>query len=98
MGCPTFTDHTHCDVHRPKPWASSDRAKRLPSNWTALRRLVLQRDRYTCHVCGGYGDRVDHVVAGDNHDPSNLAPICLPCDRHKSGVEGGRASWGYRTS
>ncbi len=93
--CPTLTDQTYCPVHRPVPWAGSTRRKRLPPNWAALVALVLARDRNICHVCGEYGWRVDHIVPGDNHDPSNLAPICLDCDKHKSAVEGGRSQRRY---
>jgi 5-methylcytosine-specific restriction endonuclease McrA len=55
----------------------------------------LARDRNICYLCGEFANRVDHVVPGDNHDLSNLAAICLACDRHKSAVEGGRASRRY---
>jgi 5-methylcytosine-specific restriction enzyme A len=94
--CPALTDQTHCEMHRPKPWASSNRKARLPGDWHKLRAAVLARDRHTCYLCGAYANRVDHVIAGDNHDPANLAAICLDCDKHKSGQEGGRASWRYR--
>lgn len=93
--CPTLTDQTHCEVHRPAPWTGSTRRARLPADWLAITRFVLARDRNICYLCGGHANRVDHVVAGDNHDPSNLAAICLACDRHKSAVEGGRASRRY---
>jgi 5-methylcytosine-specific restriction enzyme A len=95
-GCPTLTGDTRCAEHRPEPWAGSTRRGRLPANWPHLVAFVLERDDHTCYLCARYGDRVDHVVAGDDHDPSNLACICLDCDKHKSAVEGGRASWRYR--
>lgn len=94
--CPVLVSTTYCDTHAPAPYATSTRRARLPANWPALRRFVLKRDRYTCHICGRYGPRVDHIVAGDNHHPDNLAPICLDCDRAKSGHEGGITQGRYR--
>jgi 5-methylcytosine-specific restriction enzyme A len=77
-------------VHRPEPWATSTRKARLPSNWAKLAAFVLARDRCICYLCGAGGcRRVDHIIRGDNHDPSNLAAICAKCDKHKSAVEGG---------
>lgn len=87
--CPTLTADTYCPEHRRQPWASSTRRSRLPADWHRLRIFILARDRNICYLCGEYANRVDHVVAGDNHDPSNLAAICLRCDKHKSAVEGG---------
>ena len=54
-----------------------------------MRRHVLERDRGVCHVCGLPGsDEVDHVVAGDNHDETNLAAIHgIPCHRDKTILE-----------
>lgn len=53
----------------------------------------MARDAGVCHVCGLDGaDQVDHIVAGDNHDVSNLAPChtdVVPfCHRYKSSAEG----------
>jgi 5-methylcytosine-specific restriction protein A len=94
--CPVLCATTYCDEHRPAAYAGSTRARRLPHGWPALRRLVLRRDAYTCHICGEFGDQVDHVIAGDNHDPDNLAAICRPCHLSKSGHEGGIAQGRYR--
>lgn len=94
--CPVLCDTTYCATHAPRPYATSTRRQRLPSNWPTLRKRVLRRDGYICHVCGDYGNRVDHVIAGDNHDPDNLAPICLDCDLRKSGHEGGTTQGRYR--
>lgn len=89
--CPVLTEQPYCDDHRPEAWAGSTRRARLPPDWDSLRLLVLERDGFTCTSCGAPGNRVDHIVAGDNHHPSNLTTLCLPCDRRKSGSEGGRA-------
>ena len=94
--CPVLCDTTYCTDHRPAAYATSTRRERLPVDWSKLRRLVFKRDGYVCHVCHGYGKRVDHVIAGDDHRLSNLAPICLECDQRKSGHEGGSTQGRYR--
>lgn len=96
-GCPTLTDRTRCPEHQPAPWAGSTRRSRLPPDWQRRVAYVLERDDHTCYRCRRFANRVDHVVAGDDHSYSNLAAICLDCDKRKSGAEGGRASWRYRT-
>jgi 5-methylcytosine-specific restriction endonuclease McrA len=67
-------------------WANSTRKQRLPKNWLTLRRSILERDDHVCHVCHRTGaSQVDHVIAGDNHDESNLAAIHeIPCHRDKT--------------
>ena len=74
--------------------------------WRALRRSILKRDNYTCHVCGLPGaDEVDHLQSWidctrlgiDPDHPTNLAAIHDdPCHRHRTaihaGPRGGRAS------
>jgi 5-methylcytosine-specific restriction endonuclease McrA len=47
--------------------------------WSALRRTILQRDRWTCQVCGAPADSVDHIIPrarGGTDDPSNLRACC----------------------
>lgn len=94
--CPVLCDTTYCVTHQPVPYARSTRRSRLPSDWARLRLRILRRDACTCHVCGGEANEVDHIVPGDNHDPSNLAPICRPCHLSKSGHEGGTTQGRYR--
>jgi 5-methylcytosine-specific restriction protein A len=53
----------------------------------------LKRDKGICYICGGDGaDRVDHIVAGDDHSLTNLAAVhdATPphCHRAKSSAEG----------
>lgn len=76
-------------------WEGSTRKYRLPSNWATLRLRVLRRDSYRCQVrnasgvlCGAPAREVDHIVAGDNHDLSNLRAICTWHHRRKSSAEG----------
>jgi 5-methylcytosine-specific restriction endonuclease McrA len=94
-GCPTLTTGGRCDEHARPPWAGSTRSARLPSNWGFIRRKVLRRDTYICHVCGRTGaDEVDHLEAGDNHALTNLAAIHRSCHAKKSAAEGHAARRG----
>jgi len=76
-------------------WASSDRKSRLPPNWSSLRRAVLERCGGRCEVLKKDGSRcrdrateVDHVIAGDLHEMSNLRGICAWHHARKSALEG----------
>jgi 5-methylcytosine-specific restriction endonuclease McrA len=57
--------------------------------WRKLRLKVLQRDDYTCYVCGGTANAVDHLVPRAmgldelDHDENNLAAICKSCNSVK---------------
>lgn len=95
-GCPNLVERNgagSCPTHDPGPWAGSNRRQRLPSNWSTLRAHVLERDAHQCR-CGAPATDVDHVLAGDNHDPTNLEAICARCHRAKSSAEGNAARWG----
>ena len=76
-------------------WRGSNRASRLPSNWTALRGAVLKRDNYSCQIkepgCQGRATDVDHIQAGDNHRLDNLRAACRTCHQSKSSREGNEA-------
>jgi 5-methylcytosine-specific restriction protein A len=71
-------------------WDTSDRRYRLPSNWPQIRLFILRRDNYECQIPGCFRQAtdVDHIVHGDDHDPSNLQAICKPCHAFKSSQEG----------
>lgn len=81
------------------PWENSTRRQRLPRNWPSIRQQVFRRDRDLCQVrledtgtiCGDPATEVDHIVAGDNHDLSNLQAICTWHHRRKSSAEGAAA-------
>lgn len=77
----------------PGNWTGSNRAKRLPPNWQAIRRAVLERDGYRCVLCGSVATEVDHIQRGDDHDPHNLRSLCTPHHRAKSSKEGNTARW-----
>jgi 5-methylcytosine-specific restriction enzyme A len=94
--CPVLCATTYCSAHGRLPYANSDRRTRLPRNWATLRKRVLKRDGYSCYICGDFANEVDHIRAGDDNDPENLAAICHPCHMSKSGHEGGIAQGRYR--
>lgn len=78
-------------VARVSGWQGSTRRDRLPKNWQAIRRAVLERDYYSCLICGRPANQVDHVQPGDNHHPSNLQSLCPTHHTLKSSSEGGHA-------
>jgi 5-methylcytosine-specific restriction enzyme A len=72
--------------HRPQGWHPS--VKRTDpfyrsSEWYAVRRHVMQRDRGICRVCGRPGaNLVHHIIErkdGGSDDPSNLASVHRAC-------------------
>src|SRR5215472_12126418 len=38
-----------------------------------------------CFYCGREADTVDHIIAGDSDDPTNLTAACHTCNSAKSG-------------
>lgn len=81
-----------CPVHKPQPWAGSNRRAELPSNWSAIRRQVL-RDEPTCQLaypgewltsrgparCAQVSTDVDHIGDRHTHARANLRGVCGPC-------------------
>jgi len=63
--------------------------------WGVTRSRILQRDNYTCYLCGRYGaDSVDHIIArtnGGSDNDDNLAAAHLTCNMMK-GVKMVKAS------
>jgi len=81
-------------------WSSStsDRAARLPSDWSSRRVRVLRRDGYRCQardstgvLCGKPANQVDHVERGDDHSLDNLQALCRWHHARKSSREGAQA-------
>jgi 5-methylcytosine-specific restriction protein A len=86
-------------------WRGSTRRDRLPADWP--QRCAAVRELYgtACYICshGGASD-TDHVQRGDDHQLSNLRPVCgarcqlcraegrTPCHVVKSSREGGIAA------
>jgi hypothetical protein len=60
--------------------------RRIYSN-KEFRRLILTRDRYTCHFCGHYGDTIDHLLPrakGGHTTPVNCVCACNECNQSKA--------------
>ena len=77
---------------------TSDRAARLPSDWSTRRVRVLRRDSYRCQArdslgvpCGELANEVDHVEPGDGHSLDNLQALCRWHHARKSSAEGAAA-------
>ena len=83
-------------------WEGSSRRRRLPKDWTRIRRRILIRDRRTCQIqgpgCLGKATEVDHIRPGDDHGDDNLQAACAACHASKSGREGGAASAAARAA
>ena len=79
-GCTNLIRHDkYCPDHT-QIWAGSDRGKRTShSSWRSLRERILERDNWTCYLCGRPGaDTVDHIISvarGGTDDPANLAAV-----------------------
>jgi 5-methylcytosine-specific restriction protein A len=85
-----------CPTHQRRPWAhsASRHARGYGSAWDRQRRVVLDRDRYTCGYCGEHATTVDHrkpKAEGGTDDPGNLVACCVVCQQRKAGHEGQRA-------
>lgn len=95
--CPhQATFRGRCEEHRVPAFYGSTRKERLPRDWNTRRLIVMKRDNGICHLCGQEGaDTVDHIVQGDNHDLTNLAPVhdrTPPhCHRYKTAQEANKA-------
>ena len=44
------------------------------------RKIILERDKYICQICGKPADQVDHI-AGSSSDAENLRVLCGVCNR-----------------
>jgi 5-methylcytosine-specific restriction protein A len=88
-----------CPTHRKKAWAKTgEEPKRLRGRrGTARRRYVLERDEFTCHICGQVrlaedlvADHVKPLSEGGADDVSNLRAACRDCHSTKSAEEAAR--------
>lgn len=60
--------------------------RRLYTN-KGFRKYVLERDRYKCYFCGGYGDTIDHLLPrakGGHTTPVNCVCACMECNQSKA--------------
>jgi 5-methylcytosine-specific restriction protein A len=80
-------------------WEGSTRKARLPRNWQALRKQVMERDDYRCTAtlrdgsrCAEAGSEVDHIEAmADVHTLDALQLLCSWHHAKKSSREGNAA-------
>ena len=49
-----------------------------------VRRAILFCYADRCFYCGREADSVDHIIAGDGDDPTNLTAACHTCNSAKS--------------
>lgn len=88
-------DGKHFDEYR-----DAMRAVRSSDAWRRARKVVLDRDAYTCQLCGAYGDTVDHypplfvqlVRGGTGTDPNACRALCKPCSTRIEGERARRAT------
>lgn len=78
-------------------WGSSDRRRRLPADWEALRQAVFARDNRECQwvergaQCLAPATDVDHVQPSGPDVLTNLQSLCAEHHARKSGREGNAA-------
>lgn len=90
-GCPELRPCPK-DGHEPKPWAGSDRRAHLPPGWSSrIVPRILRRDPI-CKACkAAPSAEVDHIDGRDNHEPTNLQGLCVPCHAAKTKREAAEA-------
>lgn len=69
----------------------SSSARGLGSQHRAARLVVLERDGYVCHWCGGPATEADHLVpraSGGTGDPANMVAACKVCNARRGGELG----------
>ncbi len=52
------------------------------SEWNRIRKVVLERDNFTCISCGHRALKwmhVHHVSQSEDNDPQNLTTLCVAC-------------------
>ena len=82
-------------------WTTDGQSKRkaeLPKNWSALRKVVIKRDRGKCVWCGEPGNQVDHIERGTDHSLTNLRLLCRACHMRRTGRDGGKSKRNVKRS
>jgi predicted phage replisome organizer len=89
LGVIDFDDNGVMRANDLEKWVKIDRDCTVnDGNWSDLRRVVLERDNYTCVYCGA-GDKpleADHVLPrsrGGLDLVGNLVCACITCNRSK---------------
>jgi hypothetical protein len=58
------------------------------SRWRKIRQRILERDQYTCQICGMEGNTVDHIIPRSSNggdEDFNLQCLCSRCNSSKGG-------------
>lgn len=53
------------------------------ARWKRIRLVILERDDYTCQLCGRPANTVDHIqpaAYGGDDSPENLRALCRSCN------------------
>ena len=56
------------------------------AEWEAIRQYILNRDGYTCVLCGQPAISVDHIIPrsrGGTDEEHNLQSMCRDCNSRK---------------
>lgn len=76
LACGALTNAgSYCQRHQPRN--GSTRA------WRTMRDVILDRDQYTCQLCGARAEHIDHITPlseGGTSRASNLRATCAPCN------------------
>ena len=79
-------------LKKPRPSKPGSTQRGYDASWQRIRRLVLDRDKWICYLCGtklkGSNATVDHIVSlKEDYSlrliPSNLAACCRSCNSKK---------------
>ena len=101
LGCGIPTRATRCNrcatlalnnIERTMRERESAHKRGYDRQWSAIRKLILDRDHWTCYRCGkklqGLDATVDHIIPISKDrslrlDSSNLAACCRSCNSSK---------------
>ena len=66
-------------ITNPRLWFPN---RPFEAEWRRIRRIVMERDNWTCATCGHRALKwmhTHHLEDSGNHRPENLAPLCVAC-------------------
>lgn len=77
----------------PEKWRNESQTRRLEgAEWQAIRRCILQRDKYRCAYCGYRAEKfqvVDHIDGDpENNADDNFQIVCQMCNCVKHAGQG----------
>ncbi|MGW4718866.1 HNH endonuclease [Nocardia sp. NPDC004260] len=95
-GCENrITNSTYCEDHTQHGWVNGGRTRTTTPEHREFRRDVLQRDDYTCQLCGHrdptgktvQADEIIPVSRGGTPTLANGQCLCIPCHKGKTQTE-----------